>query len=185
MSQDLPPPETLYEGKWLRVLRRGKWEYAERTHGNGGMAVVIIAVTPEGAMLFVEQTRVATGTRTIELPAGLVGDTQAGDSFEAAARRELVEETGWQPGAVEVLVVGPTTPGMSNERAAFVRATGLTQVGEGGGDEHEDIVVHAVPLGEAGAWLSAMRGKGFEVDLKVWSGLWLAGHDIDGERLKR
>ena len=39
------PAETLYEGQWLRMRHRGRWEYAERTHGNG-MAVIIIALTP-------------------------------------------------------------------------------------------------------------------------------------------
>ena len=29
------PSETLYEGKWLRLRQRGRWEYAERTHGDG------------------------------------------------------------------------------------------------------------------------------------------------------
>jgi ADP-ribose pyrophosphatase len=162
----------------LRLVRRGRWEYAERTHAQG-MAVIIVAVTPGDCILFVEQPRAALGKRTIELPAGLVGDTHAGDTFEDAARRELVEETGWQPAQVEVLVVGPTTAGMSNERAAFVRASGLMRVGAGGGDESEDIVVHEVPLGDAPRWLMAQYRAGLEVDLKAWAGLWLATHDID------
>ena len=37
--------ETLCNGKWLRLKRRGRWEYAERTNPGGG--VMIIAVTPE------------------------------------------------------------------------------------------------------------------------------------------
>ena len=44
-AQDLPPPETLFETRWLRVCRRGRWDYVERAHGNGH-AVVIVAVTP-------------------------------------------------------------------------------------------------------------------------------------------
>ena len=55
-------PELLYEGAWLRMLRRGQWEYAERTHGNG-MAVIVIAVTPADTVLFVEQYRVPLGAR--------------------------------------------------------------------------------------------------------------------------
>lgn len=179
MAQDLPAPETMCEGDWLRLVRRGRWEYAERTHGQG-MAVVIVAVTPNDELLFVEQPRVATGTRTIELPAGLVGDQDGGDTLEGAARREMIEETGWSPGKVEVLLVGPTTAGMSNERAAFVRASDLARVGEGGGDEHEDIVVHAVPRVRAAAWLLEMAAKGYEIDLKVWGGLWFADHAADG-----
>ena len=179
MAADLPPAETLFETRWLRVCRRGKWDYVERAHGNGH-AVVIVAATPDDRVLFVEQLRAAVGHRTIELPAGLVGDESADVTPEAAAMRELVEETGWQASRVEILVEGPTTPGMSSERAALVRASGLVQVGHGGGTEHEDITVHAVPRAEAGRWLMQKQAEGYSVDLKVWGGLWLLEHAPDG-----
>ena len=125
--------EVLHQGDWLRLVRHGKWEACERTHGGSGMAVLVIAVTPDDEVLFVEQYRVPLGARTIEMPAGLVGDGGSTDSLEDAARRELIEETGWSAGRVDVLLTGPTTAGMSNERVAFVRARELTRVGEGGG----------------------------------------------------
>ena len=109
-------------------MQRGRWEYAERVHGNG-MAVIIIACTPDDEVLFVEQFRVPLGCRTIEMPAGLVGDERDDDTLAEAARRELIEETGWSAANVEVLLIGPTSSGMSSERIAFVRATGLTQGG--------------------------------------------------------
>ena len=174
-------PELLYEGAWLRMLRRGQWEYAERTHGNG-MAVIVIAVTPADTVLFVEQYRVPLGARTIEMPAGLVGDDHAHDTLIDAARRELVEETGWHPAHVDVLLVGPTSSGMSNERIAFVRARGLTRVGEGGGVGSENITVHEVPRAEAPAWLMRKQAEGFELDLKLWAGLWMIEHNPDGSR---
>ncbi|HEX7768798.1 MAG TPA: DNA mismatch repair protein MutT, partial [Dokdonella sp.] len=55
--------ETLCNGKWLRLKRRGRWEYAERTNPGGG--VMIIAVTPEDRLLFVEQYRPAIECMTI------------------------------------------------------------------------------------------------------------------------
>jgi ADP-ribose pyrophosphatase len=174
--------ETLYEGKWLRLRRRGHWEFAERTHGDG-MAVIIIALTPDDNVLFVEQTRIPLGGRTIEMPAGLVGDQAGADTLEDAARRELVEETGWEPAKVEVLLVGPTSSGMSNERIAFVRATGLTRVGPGGGDDSEDITVHEIPRAEAPAWLLRKRDEGYELDLKLWAGLWMLERNPDGSPL--
>ncbi|OHE87955.1 MAG: DNA mismatch repair protein MutT [Lysobacterales bacterium RIFOXYD1_FULL_69_11] len=163
------------------MLRRGQWEYAERTHGNG-MAVIVIAVTPADTVLFVEQYRVPLGARTIEMPAGLVGDDHAHDTLIDAARRELIEETGWHPAHVDVLLVGPTSSGMSNERIAFVRARGLTRVGEGGGVGSEDITVHEVPRAEAPAWLMRKQAEGFELDLKLWAGLWMIEHNPDGSR---
>jgi len=174
--------QTLYEGDWLRLVRIGHWESCERTHGQG-MAVIVIAATPADEVLFVEQYRVPLGARTIEMPAGLVGDDRDEDSFEAAARRELVEETGWEPGEVDVLLVGPTSSGMSNERIAFVRARNLRKVGEGGGVDNEEIVVHAVPRKEAPAWLMRKQAEGFELDLKLWAGLWMLEHNPDGTRL--
>ncbi len=171
--------QTLYEGDWLRLVKIGHWESCERTHGQG-MAVIIIAVTPNDDVLFVEQYRVPLGARTIEMPAGLVGDDHAHDTLEDAARRELIEETGWSPGKVEVLLVGPTSSGMSNERIAFVRARGLTKIGEGGGVDNENITVHTVPRAEAPAWLMRKQAEGFELDLKLWAGLWMIEHNPDG-----
>jgi ADP-ribose pyrophosphatase len=176
---DHEPTEILYDGQWLRMMRRGHWEYAERTHGNG-MAVIIIAVTPGDRVLFVEQYRVPLGARTIEMPAGLVGDDHAADTLESAARRELVEETGWEPEHVDVLLTGPTSSGMSSERIAFVRARGLRKVGEGGGTDSEDITVHEVPRAQAPAWLMQKQREGFELDLKLWAGLWMIEHNPDG-----
>jgi ADP-ribose pyrophosphatase len=179
MHADEREVETLYDGQWLRMLRRGRWEYAERTHGNG-MAVIIIAVTPEDRIVFVEQFRVPLQARTIEMPAGLVGDQAGEDSLEDAARRELEEETGWHPDQVQVLLVGPTSSGMSNERIAYVRATGLRRVGDGGGVDGEDIIVHEVPVPEAPAWLMQKQREGYELDLKLWGGLWMVDRNPDG-----
>jgi ADP-ribose pyrophosphatase len=181
MGQNLK--HTLYEGDWLRLVRIGHWEACERTHGQG-MAVIVIAVTPADEVLFVEQYRIPLGSRTIEMPAGLVGDDHAQDTLVDAARRELIEETGWSPGKVDVLLVGPTSSGMSNERIAFVRATGLTRVGDGGGVDSEDITVHAVPRAEAPAWLMRKQAEGFELDLKLWAGLWMIDRNPDGSDAK-
>src|SRR6478672_1202610 len=104
------------------------------------------------------------------------GDRDRGDP----ARRELIEETGWSPGKVDVLLVGPTSSGMSNERIAFVRARDLTRVGAGGGVDSEDITVHAVPRAEAPAWLMRKQAEGFELDLKLWAGLWMIDRNPDG-----
>lgn len=171
-------PETMCEGKYLRLVKRGHWEYAERT--NVGHAVIVIAMTPERKVLFVEQFRIPMGAPTIEMPAGLVGDNDAEDTLEDAARRELLEETGWLADEVKVLMVGPTSSGMSNELIAFVRARGLTRVHAGGGDESEDITVHEVPFDDAPRWLAGKMAEGYAMDPKLWAGLWLLERDPDG-----
>lgn len=170
------PVETLYEGRWLSLRKRGRWEYAERN--NPGGAVIILAVTPEDKVLFVEQYRVSILQNTIEMPAGLVGD-EAGHHDESAllaAQRELEEETGYRCKRVEFIHEGPSSSGMSTEMIAFVRAWDLEKVGPGGGDASENIVVHEVPRSEAGAWLFARAAEGYSVDPKLFAGLWFIEH---------
>jgi ADP-ribose pyrophosphatase len=170
------PVETLYEGRWLSLRKRGRWEYAERN--NPGGAVIILAVTPEDTVLFVEQYRVSILQNTIEMPAGLVGDMvdQADESALLAAQRELEEETGYRCQRMEFVHRGPSSSGMSTEMITFVRAWNLEKVGPGGGDESENIVVHEVPCREAGAWLFARAAEGYSIDPKLFAGLWFIEH---------
>ncbi|WP_250625351.1 NUDIX hydrolase [Pinirhizobacter soli] len=173
------PVETLFEGRWLSMRRRGRWEYVERN--NEGGAVIIVAVTPNDNVLFVEQYRVSILANTIEMPAGLVGDLEAHDTEDAmdAARRELEEETGYRCGRLEFIHAGPSSSGMSTEMIAFVRAYDLEKVGHGGGDETENILVHEVPRAEAGAWLFARAAEGYSIDPKLFAGLWFIDHCAD------
>ena len=168
--------ETLCAGKWLTLKQRGRWEFVERNNPQG--AVIIVAVTPDDRVLFVEQYRVPILSPTIEMPAGLIGDAgHAGDdSVAAAARRELEEETGWTCGRVVPLHSGPSSAGMSTEMMHFVRALDLRRVGEGGGDDTENIVVHEVPRKDAGTWLRAMAAQGYSIDPKLFAGLWFLEH---------
>jgi ADP-ribose pyrophosphatase len=174
------PVETLCEGRWLSLRKRGRWEYAERN--NPGGAVIILAVTPQDKVLFVEQYRVSILQNTIEMPAGLVGDLpdQADEGALLAAQRELEEETGYRCRRVEFIHTGPSSSGMSTEMIAFVRAWELEKVGPGGGDETENIVVHEVPRREAGAWLFARAAEGYSIDPKLFAGLWFIEHDATG-----
>jgi ADP-ribose pyrophosphatase len=131
-------------------------------------------------LLLVEQERVPLGQRSIEMPAGLVGDTTAGESAEDAAARELLEETGWEASKIEFLLRGPTSSGMSSEQVVFVRASGLRRRHAGGGDESEAITVHEVPVPEVPRFLVARMSEGYAVDPKLWAGLWLLERNPDG-----
>jgi ADP-ribose pyrophosphatase len=168
--------ETLFNGRWLRLRRRGRWEFAERTNPGGG--VIIIAITPEHRVLFVEQWREAVAGKTIEMPAGLVGDLagNAGESAVAAAARELTEETGYRAGRIEFLMAGPSSAGMSNEMITFVRAYDLVREHAGGGDASENILVHEVPLADAAKWLLDKSREGYSIDPKLFAGLYFIEH---------
>src|SRR3546814_19918147 len=108
-------PELLYQGEWLRMVKRGQWESCERTHGKDGLAVLVIAVTPDDHVLFVEQYRVPLGAKTIEMPAGLVGDDDASDTLNSAHRRDLIGETGWDAAPIAVPPVGPPHAGTTHQ----------------------------------------------------------------------
>ncbi len=178
------PDLTLYEGRYLTMLERDGWEFIERRHG----VVVLIAWTPERELLLVEQYRIPIGARTIELPAGLVGD-EPGMSDEAlleAAARELVEETGWQAGRLTELMTCPSSAGLSSEMVTFVQAEQLEWVAPGGGDDSEDILVHRVPIAALDRWLSDRARTGIGIDPKIYAALYWSGthpgeHAADGD----
>jgi ADP-ribose pyrophosphatase len=162
--EDLPPVETMWEGKFVRALRRGKWEYAGRT--NSIRAVVILA-QHDGKIILVDQPRVPPDCRCIELPAGLVGDEDPEATPETTAIKELEEETGFTAERVERLGDFYASPGMLSESFTLVRAHGVRKIGEGGGTESEDINVHLVPRTEIANFIEQKRAEGFGVDVKL------------------
>ena len=167
--------EVAYDGKYIQLVRHGRWEFAKRKGISG--IVGVIAVTDDRRLVLVEQYRPPVGTRVIELPAGLAGDGDAhrDEDLAAAARRELLEETGYEARAMRRVAAGAASAGMTDEVITLFRATGLTKTGPGTGDETEDITVHEVPLGEVVEWLAAREREGMLTDLKVYAGLYFAG----------
>jgi ADP-ribose pyrophosphatase len=176
MTDALPPPRELCGGRFLRLIAQGHWEYAERTTATG--AVAIVAITDDRRIVLVEQFRIPLGCRVIELPAGLTGDVPedqiaGADALANSARRELLEETGYQAAEMRHLLTGPTSAGMTNEVVSYFHATGLRKVGSGGGDEHEAITVHEAPLDGLDAWIAERQAAGFGIDPKIFTSLWL------------
>ena len=167
--------EVLYEGHFLRVCRRGRWEYVERSNATG--AVVIVAVTDDDRVLLTEQVRPPVDAPVLELPAGLIGDQPGEENYREAAVRELEEETGFRAADISLLTDGPSAAGLSNEQVVLVRASGLKRVGPGGGDDTEDIQVHEIPRDEVGDWLAQRRAQGTLIDPKVYAGLYFLFRD--------
>jgi len=161
---DLPPVEVMCQGKFVRLLKRGKWEYASRA--NDIRAVVILAEY-DGKVILIDQPRVAVGGRCVELPAGLVGDVDPDATPETTAVKELEEETGFTAERVQRLGDFHASPGMLTESFTLVRAHGVRRIGEGGGDESEDINVHLVARADIPAFLERKRSEGFAVDVKL------------------
>ena len=172
------PEEVMWEGRFITAKRRGKWEYVGRARGIHAAVIVAIDEAADGRhILLVDQYRVPLGRRCIELPAGLVGDHDAGEDTTIAAARELEEETGYRPARLESLGQFYSSPGMVSESFTLFRAHGLTKTGDGGGVDGEDIIVHRVGIGRLADQVATWRAEGYAIDVKL---LLLLGAGIVG-----
>jgi hypothetical protein len=86
---------TLYAGKFLALVKVGHWEFADRVNATG--AAIIIAVTTEQKVLLVEQYRTPVHARTIELPAGIIGDEPGCNSPAKCSCKSRIEAGGTGP----------------------------------------------------------------------------------------
>lgn len=179
--------KVLADGRHLRLVCRNGWEYVERPGVTG--IVVVVGLTAHRGLVLVSQWREPVGARVVEFPAGLAGDLPGGahEDLSAAARRELAEETGFEAVAMDPVLTGPPSPGISSERVTFFRARGLRRTGPGGGVDHEGIRVHVVPLSGMQRWWRRVERQGWMMDPKVWAGVYLLQQekqedDHDGKR---
>jgi ADP-ribose pyrophosphatase len=163
-------PKVLHETNRLLLLERDGWEWVERKKGKA--AVAVIAVTADGEIVLTEQPRKPVNARVIDLPAGLIGDEDPNEDATTTAKRELEEEAGFTCDSVEILTTGTSSPGITSEKIVLVRAHDVSRRGAGGGVGGEKIVVHIVPVAEAGEWLREREREGILVDMKVWAGLY-------------
>lgn len=172
-ERDGDEPQVRWQGKYLRAMQLGRWEYASRTRD---VRAVVILAEHDGKMILIDQHRVPIGGRCLELPAGLVGDEDENATVEDTAIKELEEETGFTASHVERLGDFYASPGMLAESFTLVRAHGVRKTGEGGGTEHEDINVHLVPRAEIAQFVAARRAEGFGIDVKLLLFLNLSPH---------
>ncbi|MEM7570722.1 MAG: NUDIX hydrolase [Pseudomonadota bacterium] len=165
------PIQILGAGKYLQLVKRDHWEWAQRPSAHD--AAVIIATDEQGNLILVEQYRYPLDARTIELPAGLIGDEpdHSGEETLAAARRELEEETGYQSDDWQILGRYASSAGMTSEAPVLVQARGCVKVGDGGGVDGEDITVHLLAPNNASSWLHDKRSNGYIIDVRVLVGM--------------
>ena len=157
------------EAKYLRLITRNGWEIVQRCNVSG--VVVIAAKTKDDNMILIKQYREAVQTSVIELPAGVAGD-QGNESLEEAARRELLEETGYQAEHMRLLFTGVTSPGLCDELLSFFVTDSAVRVGPGGGDITENILVYAVPIDQVEKCLNEQMRAGCLIDPKIFIGLY-------------
>ena len=130
--------ERIYEGAIINLRRdegtvQNGTSMREIIEHNGG--AVLAAVTGEGRLVMVRQYRKPAGRVMLEVPAGKI---DPGESAEAAAKRELKEETGYTAGKIKFLMRFYPSVGYSEEILYLYLCTDLTS-GETNFDENEAI----------------------------------------------
>ena len=175
--------KTVWEGNFIRALlleyrdAKGEvrgWEAVERVNCNG--IVVIIPVTVEGDLLLIRQFRPVLDSYVIEFPAGL---NDKGETLVEAARRELIEETGYTSESFELIAEGPVSSGLSTEVLTVFLARDAVPAPPSLRErfpieETEAIEVIWTPLTSAYETIAEYRGKGDAVDLKIYGFIELA-----------
>ena len=167
-----PKSVVLKQGRYIRLLQKGGWEYVQRCNCTG--IVIILAMTDDQKVILTQQHRVPVRKDVIEFPAGLVNDggSPKKETALTAAKRELLEETGYLAKKIVKVIEGPAGSGLSSDILTIVRAYGLKKVGKGGGDATENIKVCEVPLPRVEKWLIQMQRQGKLVDPKIYAGLY-------------
>ncbi len=174
---------TVWQGTFIRALvvryvdssgSLRDWEAVERINCHGIVAVV--PVTTAGEILLVRQFRPVLNTFVIEFPAGL-NDRQ--ETLVEAAKRELIEETGYTSEHVSYLAEGPISSGISTEiLTVFLAKDARPAEPEVKRryplEETEHIEVIKSPFARIYEFLDDAREKGDCVDIKIFGLLELA-----------
>jgi 8-oxo-dGDP phosphatase len=113
----------------------------------------VVAVTPSDELVLLRQYRPGIGGVHFEVPAGVV-DPRDPDA-EAAARRELLEETGYGGGRWSPLMSLSANPALQDNLTHTYLAEGVTPIARPDPDATEDLRVHLVPVAQARALIDA------------------------------
>jgi len=117
--------------------------------------VNIVPITRERQLVLVRQYRQGAEDLTLEIPGGMM-DPQDG-SAEHAARRELLEETGYTAGAMRQAGWVEPNPALQNNRCYTFVAEDLHSPGPLQPDGSEDIEVVHIPLDEVSDYVRSGR----------------------------
>lgn len=101
--------------------------------------VNIIAITDDGRMILERQYRHGRGEVGYEIPAGVC---ESGETPEQAARRELLEETGYGDGTWHLNMVAAPNPSTSTNLCHSFIATGVRRLSDQHLEATEDIALH-------------------------------------------
>jgi 8-oxo-dGTP pyrophosphatase MutT (NUDIX family) len=109
--------------------------------------VNVIALTKEKEVVLIEQYRQGTEEVTLEIPGGMIDDSEAAVD---AARRELTEETGYESNEFLYLGKSRPNPAIQNNWMHHYLALDCEKTQETAFDEHESLLTKLTPLAEIG-----------------------------------
>jgi len=176
--------ELLASTSWLRFVERryldrdgreSAWTYVERTGKRP--AVLIIARTEKtGRVVLIRQYRVPLDCYALEFPAGLPDE---GEDITETARRELLEESGFDGRIISISPVLCSSPGLTNETVSIVTMEVPEEPARAPApDASEEIEVLVLSMDELGALIegatSGMSGAsgvsaGLIIDSRLYS----------------
>jgi ADP-ribose pyrophosphatase len=108
--------------------------------------VNVVALTQAGELVLVEQWRHGTREVTLEVPGGMV---DPGEDLESAARRELLEETGYHAEHLQRLGTVEPNPAIQSNRCTTFFAKDCRKIAETKFDTTEECVLQLVPAQDA------------------------------------
>jgi ADP-ribose pyrophosphatase len=126
-------------------LRTSSGQKIERELIKHRGAAVIVPVRSDGRLVLIRQLRIATGKWIWEFPAGTL---EKGESVIQCAKRELIEETGWQAGRIRKVLEFFPTPGISTEKMYLFIADRLKRAAPRERDADEELEVAAFPVSQ-------------------------------------
>jgi ADP-ribose pyrophosphatase len=174
---------TVWECPWWRVEERDfsgpdgrprKWYTARRPNPH---TVHMLGLTADGLTPVLRQWRVPMQAWVWELPAGLCD--REGEPLAEAARRELLEETGWLAGELHHLLCATVSPGLTDELYNAFLCLNLVRQSDGGGSGSERIEVHMVPFTELEQHFLNAAARSEWVDAKVLTHIRLAQRKLE------
>jgi len=167
---------TLYDSDWVRLVMAdvevpGGPRFEHHVVRMPQKAAGTVVRDPDRGLLLLWRHRFITDSWGWEIPAGRI---EAGESPEAAARREVLEETGWAPGPMRPMVAYNPSNGISDQRHHLFVADGASYVGEPS-DPGESERIAWLPLDEV---RRVVRAGEMPDGLSLTAVLWALAHDL-------
>ena len=158
-----------------------KWAYVKRVNTKGVVIIVpLITDLSEPSTIFLKTKRPPLNAEgicefNIEFPAGLVGDENSNETFDAALKKELLEETGMKAEKFVIKTEKLTssagcTSEVSTLAIAYINNSKICQkpVSDGGVIQERILI----PVSEIRNFLEDSQNKGFAIGAQTLAGIY-------------